>query len=93
MLKNFLKDDKLKQWPSKSSDRQEALVFLASRIDEDIKYSEKEINNLLNKLHLFNDPAFLRRELCDRSLLSRDKYGRMYWKTNLGPSLGKLNLE
>ena len=92
MLKNFIEDNKLKQWPSKSSDRQEALAFLASYIPANKKYSENEMNNLLNKLHLFNDATFLRRELCDRRLISRDKYGREYWKTNLVRSLSELNL-
>ncbi len=91
MLKNFLKDNKLKQWPSKSLDRQEATNFLASHVESGKKYSEKEITILLDNLHLFGDPAFLRRELCDRGLLRRDKYGKEYWKVIPAPSLDKSN--
>lgn len=80
MLKNFLKDNKLKQWPSKAPDRQEAVDFLISNFEEGKKYTEKEVSSILDELHLFHDPAFLRRELCDRKLLLRDKYGREYWK-------------
>lgn len=80
MLRNFLKDGKLKQWPSKASDRQEAVDLLIASFEEGKKYSEREVTLILDDLHLFHDPAFLRRELCDRKLLLRDKYGREYWK-------------
>lgn len=93
MLKNFLKDNKLMQWPSKALDRKDASDWLASNVEREKKYTEQEITTLLDSLHLFGDPAFLRRELCDRDLLRRDKYGKQYWKTTPVPSTDKSSLE
>ena len=47
----------------------------------------------LDNIHLFSNPAFLRRELCDRDLLRRDKYGKQYWKTTPVTSTDKSGLE
>lgn len=79
MLTNFLKDGKLIQWPSKKSDRDEAVLFLIKGFEKGNKYSEKNVTLILEGLHTFNDPAFLRRELCNRGILQRDKYGNEYW--------------
>lgn len=81
-ISRFLKEGKLKSWPAKTSTREAVRHFLVSFIESDRFYTEKEINQLLNQHHLFNDPALLRRELCDHGLLKRDKFGYKYWKTD-----------
>ena len=45
------------------------------------KISAKEVNNIINQSHLFNDIALLRRELISRNYLSRKDVGSKYWKS------------
>lgn len=81
-LKGFLdKDCKLKSWPSrKHRDKQLlALEYLASKFETGKDYSEREINELLNRHHTFGDPALLRRELFMKKLLDRAPDGSRYW--------------
>lgn len=76
-------EERLKEWPSKRNkgkSQQLALEYMASKFYPDIKYSEKEVNALLNKYHTFNDPALLRREMVERKLLARMRDGSAYWR-------------
>ena len=57
------------------------LQFLAEQFVEGIKYSEKEVNEILNQHHSFNDPATLRRLLFGSRLINRTLDGRSYWLT------------
>ena len=82
ILKGFLdKDSKLKSWPSrKHRDKQlAALKYLASKFEIKRVYSEKEVNEILNRHHTFGDPAMLRRELFMKKLLDRTPDGSRYW--------------
>ncbi len=82
ILKGFLdKDSKLKSWPSrKHRDKQLlALEYLAAKFEAERQYSEKEVNELLNRHHTFGDPALLRRELFMKKLLDRTPDGSRYW--------------
>ena len=74
----FIKRGKLTGLPAKQSKRILALVWLAEHIPPEKSYTEKEFNALLNKLHSFNDPAALRRELCDLGLVCRSEDGTEY---------------
>jgi hypothetical protein len=56
------------------------LIFLASKFEVGNVYGEKEVNELLNKNHSFNDPALLRRELVEKGLLKRTEDGKQYWR-------------
>ena len=67
----FLKRGKLTALPSKRKKKLAALVWLAEHIPPEKVYTEKEFNELLDKLHAFHDPAALRRELVDCSLVCR----------------------
>lgn len=90
-IKNFLDSNgKLKQYPTKRRAKIYALCYLASKIDGEITYSEKEINGLLGNWHTFDDPATLRRELFDYRLLDRDGYGRAYTLANPLPTAESL---
>ncbi|MBQ6292796.1 MAG: DUF2087 domain-containing protein [Lachnospiraceae bacterium] len=74
----FIKRGKLTGLPAKRQKRIFALTWLAEHIPPEKTYTEKEFNALLNKLHSFNDPAALRRELCDFGLVSRSEDGTAY---------------
>ena len=74
----FIKRGKLTGLPAKKSKRILALTWLAEHIPPEKTYTEKEFNDLLNKVHTFNDSAALRRELCDLGLVSRSGDGREY---------------
>jgi len=82
-LKGFLdKDSKLKTWPSRKHREKQllALEFLAAKFEAGREYSEKEVNELLNRHHTFGDPAMLRRELFMKKLLDRTPDGNRYWR-------------
>ena len=70
------------RWPKKPIDKETAISFLSSKFQFEIKYSEKEINSIIDKHHLFNDTPLLRRELIGRNYLCRKDDGSQYWKTN-----------
>lgn len=81
-LKGFLdKDFKLKSWPSRKHRDKQLLVleYLASKFEIGRDYSEKEVNEILNRHHAFGDPALLRRELFMKGLLDRAPDGSRYW--------------
>ncbi len=56
------------------------LDYLITQFEFNKKYSEKEVNNLLDRFHSFNDPASLRRFLFGRGLLDRTLDGSSYWR-------------
>lgn len=55
------------------------LQYLASKFEVGKKYSEKEVNMILNEFHSFNDPATLRRLMYGSRLINRTLDGRQYW--------------
>lgn len=54
-------------------------AYFAARFEAGRTYTEREVNELLNRYHTFEDPATLRRELFDRGFLGREKNGSAYW--------------
>ena len=65
-LKNFVDDaGRLKQWPGKQKLQLAAMPVFAQGIPSGQRFTEREINELLNKLHTFADAALIRRFLCD----------------------------
>lgn len=71
---------KIEAWPSKRSRQIIIIDYLAELFDSSVVYSHKEMTDMLNKFHTFNDPALLRRELCELKLFDRTKDGTKYWK-------------
>ena len=55
--------DEIIRWPRKVSEKYIIIHWLSKLFDFDKKYSEKEVNEIIDKYHLFNDIALLRREL------------------------------
>ena len=74
----FDDEGRLTLWPSKLKKRLLALEWLAAHFEFDREYSEPEVNELLNRLHTFEDWAILRRELFDRRYFDREPDGTRY---------------
>ena len=70
------------RWPKKPSDKEAIIKFLSEKFTCNKKYSEREINDIINQTHVFNDIALLRRELISRKYLSRKDNGSEYWKNS-----------
>ena len=74
--------DEIIRWPKKPSVKKIVINWLSNKFNGEIKYSEKEVNEIIDRHHSFNDIALLRRELISRKFLSRKDDGSEYWKTN-----------
>ena len=68
------------RWPKKLVDKVMVLKYLATKFERDKIYSEREVNVIIDKYHVFNDTPLLRRELIGRKHLSRKNDGSKYWK-------------
>ncbi|MEW6686475.1 MAG: DUF2087 domain-containing protein [Candidatus Edwardsbacteria bacterium] len=80
-FKKYLDEkDRVKVWPSKRKIKLLVLEYLASKFEEGLYYSEKEVNIILNEFHTFSDPCLLRRELYAYGFLARTKDTSKYWK-------------
>lgn len=87
-LKPFLNEaGQLVVLPSKYKKKLLAYYYLATKIEPGRQYTQKDINELLDRWAVFNDPATLRRELYDRRLLDRTLDGSRYWRQEDLPSL------
>ena len=80
MNKNINELDGIICWPKKVSDKQFAIEWLSAKFEFEKKYSEKEINQIIDSNHSFNDTPLLRRELISRSFLERKDDGSIYWR-------------
>lgn len=76
---------RLTAFPAKNKKKLAALWYLAQRISAERDYSEAEINDLLDDLTTFHDPATLRRELYNKRLLHRTADGGRYWRAETLP--------
>ena len=74
--------DKIIRWPKRPFDKKIVINWLSDKFYGEIKYSENEVNEILDRHHSFNDIPLLRRELISRKFLSRKDDGSEYWKTN-----------
>ena len=70
------------RWPKKPKEKEIIIKYLSTKFEFDKKYTEKEINGIIDKYHLFNDIPLLRRELVSRKFFSREDDGSVYWKIN-----------
>ena len=77
----FLDEEgKIRVYPSKRKKKIYVLEFLIEKFEMNRKYSEKEINEIIDNSHTFNDICILRRELIDNKLLGRERDGSVYWR-------------
>ena len=72
--------DEIMRWPKKPTDKENVINWLSTKFNLDQKYSEKEVNEIIDNHHLFNDTPLLRRELISRKYLIRKDDGSIYWK-------------
>jgi hypothetical protein len=80
-IKRFLDErGRLKQIPSKSSVRKEALQYLSGKFEDGVIYTEEEVNRLLTEWSTVEDYFLLRRGLVENNFLGRTADGREYWK-------------
>lgn len=93
-LQNFIDDEgRLKRYPAKFKIQISALFYLASKFEHGKRYTEKEVNEILQKWHIFEDWCLLRRELCDRQFLGREKNCTFYWIEDKQPTLTDFKLD
>tara|TARA_B100001750_G_C14973867_1_gene334300 strand:+ start:174 stop:428 length:255 start_codon:yes stop_codon:yes gene_type:complete len=71
------------RWPKKPKDKEMVISFLSSKFQQKKIYSEKDVNQIIDRYHVFNDVPLLRRELIGRSYLHRKDDGSEYWKVEL----------
>jgi hypothetical protein len=80
-IKPFLDEQgRIKQLPSKKNVRDEIFGYLSGKFDANIKYTEKEVNNILTEWSTIGDYFILRRGLVDSEFLLRTADGTQYWK-------------
>ena len=83
---------RLTRWPIKYSVQRMMLWGLWMRFDARRKYSEREVNEILNAWHLFGDHCTLRRELVNMRLLERKPDGSEYRKVPARPDVETMAL-
>ena len=76
---------RLVRLPNKLSVQQMAMWWMWTQFVVRRKYSEKEVNQVLNAHHTFGDQATLRRELVNMKLLGRKSDCSEYWKEPMRP--------
>ncbi len=82
ILNGYLNEEgKFDRFPGKKQKKKQALMlqFLAQKFESGKKYSEMEVNEILNQYHSFNDPATLRRLMFGSKLINRTLDGKSYW--------------
>lgn len=85
-LMQFDTAGRLVRLPNKLSVQQMAMWWMWTQFAVRRKYTEKEVNQILNAHHTFGDQATLRRELVNMKLLSRKSDCSEYWKEPVRPS-------
>ncbi|MBH9576922.1 DUF2087 domain-containing protein [Inhella proteolytica] len=84
-LTQFDSRGRLLRWPTKFSVQRLVMWLLWQHFELKRVYSEREVNECLNGLHLFGDPATLRRELINHRLMARTPDCREYRKLTPRP--------
>ena len=87
-LKPFLNEKgQLTALPSKYRKQLLAVWYLADRLEAGRTYTQDELGDALESWHTFHDPATLRRSLVDRGLVTRERDGSVYRRTDVLPAL------
>ena len=83
--RHFDDEGRLVRWPGRRGQQEICLWFLWSKIPAGQDFTERQISELLNGLHLFGDAALLRRDLFDSGLVQRTRDGREYRRIERKP--------
>ncbi len=79
-LENYYDSNgRLLQYPSKRPLRILVLIKIVEQMDENRKYTEKEINEIIKSQIAFSDIELVRRELYQYKMLGRLRDGSEYW--------------
>lgn len=81
----FDAEARLKSWPAKTSAQRLALWGLWAQLPRQQVWTERSFSAELNRLHLFGDPAILRRSMVERRLIARTPDGREYRRIEQAP--------
>ena len=84
-LRQFDATGRLARWPTKRALQVLVLWGLWLHFDAKRRYSEREVNEVLNMRHGFGDHCLLRRELVEMKLLTRTPGGAEYRKVAARP--------
>lgn len=84
-LRVFDGQQRLLRWPPKRAEQVLALWCLWMAFDGKRRYSEREVNEVINRHHAFGDHCLLRRELVEAKLLARTPGGEQYRKVAARP--------
>ncbi len=80
-IDQFLDDTgRIIQMPSKHKTRGAILEYLITKFEPDTEYTERQINDICDEWHTFNDYFLMRREMVDTGLLGRERDGSRYWR-------------
>ncbi|MFT3955927.1 MAG: DUF2087 domain-containing protein [Piscinibacter sp.] len=79
-LRQFDAQGRITRWPVKFGVQRLMLWGLWMRFDARRRYSEREVNQILNTWHGFGDHCLLRRELVEMKMLGRTDGGAEYRK-------------
>jgi hypothetical protein len=85
VLRGFDAQGRLQRWPHKRAEQVLALWCLWMPFDGKRRYSEREVNEVINAHHAFGDHCLLRRELVEAQLLARTPGGEQYRKLAARP--------
>ncbi len=81
MLGNLLdENERVKRWPAKQKFKIQVVEYIYEKFEDDIIYTEKEVNEIIEKWHTFGDYFMIRRGMIDYKLLGRTRNGSEYWK-------------
>jgi hypothetical protein len=86
VLRNVDAQGRLLRWPNKRAEQVLALWCVWMAFDGKRRYSEREVNEVINLRHAFGDHCLLRRELVEADLLARTPGGEQYRKLAARPS-------
>ena len=80
VLNAFLEGDRIKAIPAGYKKRLVVLKWLVNHFEEDVKYTEQEVNSIIDRHH--PDYCTLRREFITNGLMSRENgaYWRIAWQ-------------
>lgn len=83
-------EGRLTLFPAKKRNKVIVLFYLASKFDADADYTEKQVNEIIDANHTFQDKWLLRREMVNLGLLCRLTDGSRYWLAKELPQIGDL---
>lgn len=79
VFRDYTQQGRLMQIPVKQPKLMVILRWLATRFQPGVKYTEKEVNEIISAVH--GDFATLRRELVNFGFIRRERAGTTYWLT------------